>query len=161
MHNRIYQITTSPVQPDEYLSECEFIDSSFVGSIAEFVEGGLNRVQEITMFKDLLITNLLAEFDDESCSFVIPQHGKEHLLKIQHSLFKQALRKLETLGEDDFLHQPDRVSDMIYELKSSFCNKLGDYVSSDEFDTMPFDKFVRIADAGTRYYIGGILDYRW
>jgi hypothetical protein len=47
----------------------------------------------------------------------------------------------------------------IMTMKDAYCSKFGFYVSSDEFDTVSMDDFIRNAETDKVYYIGGTLDY--
>lgn len=50
---------------------------------------------------------------------------------------------------------------LMYRMKTAYCEKFDFYVSSDEFDTIPLDEFIRYAEIGRRYYIGGTIDYHF
>lgn len=159
MHSRIYQITTDPVPADEYLSEGYFYEHWFVGSIADYVAGGLKRESEIDSFKELLVKRTVAVFHGDDCFSILP-HGKEAYFRYAYADFNDAVKKAASISLEDFAGNGE-CSSLVYRIKNSFCDKFGPYVSSDEFDTIPLDDFIRDAELGKRYYIGGILDYHW
>jgi hypothetical protein len=46
-------------------------------------------------------------------------------------------------------------------MKHSYCNDYGFYIYSDKYNTECLDEFIRSAEVGVRYYIGGTLDYHY
>lgn len=159
MHSRIYQITTSPVLADEYLAECDFYEHWFVGSIADSVSGGLNRDEELRAFREFLEKDKAAVFCGDD-SFTIPQGGKEIYFKDAFTRFSEAIKKVAVMSLEDFADSGE-FSDQVRQIRNSYCENFGYYVSSEEFDTIPLDEFIRYTKPGTTYYIGGILDYHW
>ena len=159
MHSRIYQITTEPVPADEHLSESYFCEHWFVGSIADYVAGGLNHGLEIDCFKESLVKSRVAFFHSDDCFSILPR-GKETYFRHTFADFSDAVKKAASVSLEDFAGNGE-CSSLVYRIKNSFCDKFGPYVSSDEFDTIPLDEFIRDAEPGKRYYIGGILDYHW
>lgn len=159
MHSRIYQITTSPVPSQEYLSENYFSDHWFVGSVADYVSGDLNRDNEIAGFKKSLTENKVALFHDSDCFSILPE-GKESYFKNAYEQFNKAAKKAASVSLEAFAAS-DECSSLVYVINGSFCEKFGLYVSSDEFETIPLDEFIRYAEPEERYYIGNVLDYHY
>lgn len=159
MHGTIYQITTVPVEIDDYISEYDFYEHWFVGSIADYVAGDLNRGYELSCFRKSLENIGVATFTDDE-SFTILPNGKTTWFQGQHKGFIAAAKKASELRLEEFSSVGD--NDMlVFEIQSSFCDEFGPYVSSEEFDTIPLDKFIRNCKPGEKYYIGGVLDYHW
>jgi hypothetical protein len=75
-----------------------------------------------------------------------------------YSNFKETVKKAADITFEDFIGVSECPL-LIYQINKSFCDKFGSYVSSDEFDTIPFDEFMRNAETGRKYYINGIVSY--
>ena len=54
MFNAIYQVSLDPIPSDEYISESDFWDSWFLGRVAEYVDGDVDRNKEIDLLKSSL-----------------------------------------------------------------------------------------------------------
>lgn len=157
MNNIIYQITTSPIKSDEYLSENDFCEHWFVGSIADYVNDNEYRDDEIKCLRESFVKNQVAVFNEDD-SFTILPEGKENYFETAFKKCMETIKtaSLMTLGE--FVDK-EKSFMLIFDIKNNYCNKFNDYVSSNEFDTIPLDEFIRQAVPGTQYYIGGILSY--
>jgi len=158
MHSRIYQITTAPVEADEYISDCDFCEHWFTRSFADFVDGGIDRSYELTCLRESLEDSGVAVFHDGD-SFIILPDGKTAWFRNRHRSFIEAVKKAAAISLEAFMDSG--LDTLIIEIKSSFCDEYGPYVSSEEFDTIPLDEFIRECKSGERYYIGGILDYKF
>ena len=161
MYSRIYQITTAPVTPEEYLSDNDFCEHWFTGSIADYVDDGIDRSYELGCFRESLEKSKVAIFADDG-SFMILPGGKEAYFSGAYKNFAETVKKAAKVSLAEFSGAcPNDCASLAYLIKNSFCEKFGPYVSSDEFDTIPLDEFIRDAAVGETYHIGGILDYHW
>ena len=77
MHSRIYQIMSTPIPEGDLLYESDFDEHWFVGGIADYVAGNLDRVSEIKYLQESLEKRKIASFDSPS-SFSILPGGKEN-----------------------------------------------------------------------------------
>jgi hypothetical protein len=155
VHSRIYQIATDPVKKEDYISEHDFFDHWFTDSIADYVSGEVNRAADIKWFRDRLAG--IAAFDTLD-SFVIVPGGREAYFTRAYESFVAAREKTVKLGLAEFASNGE-FDGLMHQMRNAFCGKYEFYVSSDEFDTIPLDDFIRKAEIGRRYYIGGTLDY--
>ena len=156
MHSRIFQITTEPVKPEDYLTESDFCEHWFTNSIADYVDSEVDRNADIKNLRERLTD--VAHFVDDDSFELLPQ-GKEHYFAGAYKAFVAARDKTLVMGISEFASTG--FNEPVYSMKSAFCEKFELYVSSDEFDTIPFDDFIRCAEVGRRYYIGGTLDYHF
>ena len=156
MHSRIYQISTEPVKLEDYLCESDFSEHWFIGSIADYVDRDVDRDADIKNLREHLVNVALFDTVD---SFVILPSGKETYFADAYAAFTAARDKTISMGLSEFASVG--FSAPVYSMKNAFCDKFALYVSSDEFNTIPFDEFIRCADSGCRYYIGGTLDYHY
>jgi hypothetical protein len=160
-HEKIYQITPEPLPVEEFITENDFIDHPFIGSISDGVSSrNIDLENEIRYFRKWLENMQKVVVFDTDNSFCILPGGKEKYFKNAFSKFSEAVKKAVNINLEKF--SGDSVCPAIIQnISNSFCEKFGSYVSSDEFDTIPFDEFIRYAEINKRYYINGILDYHW
>lgn len=157
MHNTIYQIITFPVTSDEYLSESDFRENSFVGDIANYVSGNTNRDEEIKYLCESFVKNHIAVFSDDN-SFRILSDGKTNYFKTAFERCIETIKLASEMTLEEFADAKKSFT-LILDINNSYCNKFSDYVYSDVFGTIPLDEFIRKSIPGVQYYIGGILKY--
>jgi hypothetical protein len=157
VHSRIYQITTAPIKPDGYITEADFYDHWFTSSVADYVGDDADRANDLKWFREHL--SGIASFDTDD-SFIIQPGGKEKYFAKAYDSFIAAREKTMKLGLAEFA-SGDGFSEAVRHMENAFCEEYSFYVSSDEFDTIPLDDFIRCTEVGTRYYIGGTLDYHF
>ena len=161
-YKTIYQITTEPLEENEFVTENDFIDDWFIGSIAASVTGSnIDRRKEIRIFREWLAGKEIVFFNSDD-SFVITPGGKEKYFKGVFKKFKEAVQKAADITLEEFAGGVD-CPQIVGQIKTNFCEKLEDYVYSDEFEPnpIPFDEFMRNAEPGKQYYINGIVKYHW
>ena len=160
-YEQIYQITTKPLSVDEFITEHDFIDDTvFIENISDGVsDKDIDRNEEIRYFREWLTEKEVALFNDDDSFFIMPG-GKEKYFETAYTKFLEAVKKATDITFKEFAGGTD-CAELVRQISVNFCEKFGPYVSSDEFNTIPFDKFIREAEIGKRYYINGILHYHW
>jgi len=159
-YDQIYQITTEPLSADEYITENDFIEHWFVGAISDGVSSrDIDRDEEIRFFREWLEKKKVALFSNDDSFFIMPG-GKEKYFEDAFTRFREAATKAADMTIEEFAGGSD-CTELVRIISTSFCEKFGPYVSSDEFYTMSLDKFIRESEIGKRYYINGILQYHW
>jgi hypothetical protein len=88
------------------------------------------------------------------------QGGKERYFAYAYKKFMEAVQKGANIKLEEFAGISE-CSEIVYQISNHFCEKFDYYVSSDDEEMMPFDKFIREAEIGKRYYISGVLIYHW
>ena len=156
MHSRIYQITSTPIEEADYISESDFYEHWFTNSIADYVDGDTDRAADIQCLRARLSDIAFIDVDD---SFVILPRGKEIYFTKAYEAFLTARNEIMNMSLTEFAG--DGFSESMHRMQNAFCDEFSFYVSSDEFRTIPFDEFIRYAEIGTRYYIGATLDYHF
>ena len=158
MHNRIYQLTPEPVNADQYITESDFYDHWFVGSIADYVSDNCNKKADIERLGNRKGYRVAS---DEFGAY-LEVYSKEEYFAAAFARFSDALESIKNCTLSDFARGLD-----MWHLKDSYEEKFGDYVyasddaSDDDDSLMTFDAFVRNAAEGQKYYIGGTVDYHW
>ena len=165
-HSRIFQISEKPLVQENFITDDDFHEHWFVGSVAEYVSGDNDRSEDIRCLRDRLTNLRVARFGiDKSysrISFVILPEGKERYFSHAYERFVEARKKTIEMGLPEFASGVV-FAGLAHQMESAFCEKFAFYVSQNEneFDIVPLDEFIRGAEVGQRYYIGGVLDYHY
>lgn len=76
--------------------------------------------------------------------------------------FKTAVADLhDNVSFQRYLEDLDGVRSMIFEIENHLIQQQDHYVCWDSDNPMPFDEFLRTAEAGKPYYIGGICSFKY
>lgn len=161
MHCTIYQIMSAPVLEDDYISECDFYDHWFTKSIADYISEDVNRDVLIASFREWLEKLGSCKFNEENASFTLYAGFHESYFKHKYEKFKKEIASFEKITFQEFCYDHARIGSLLYNIKSAFSASFEDYVSSDEFEPVTMDEFIRTAEIGTPYFIGGVLDYHY
>ena len=161
MNSRIFQIETNPIPKKDYIAECNFDDHWFLDTIADYVADYNDRDQNIEWLRSFLEKKKAAAFDDSSNSFVILPNGKQAYFLHAYEDFVQARDKTQGMSIAEFSSEISKFSTLLWKMNDAYCTKYGLYVSSEEFALIPFDEFIRQAEIGTHYHIGGVLSYKF
>lgn len=163
MHSRIFQITTNPVPKENYITTSDFEDHWFTDSIADYVSDDNDRAEDIKWLRSFLEHKKTVAFDESDSSFEILSHGREAYFAHAYADFTAARGETMGLGLPEFAScgEVTDFSMLLWRMNNAFCSKYDFYVTLDEVGTIPLDKFIRQAETGTRYYIGGVLDYHF
>lgn len=158
MHSRIYQISETPINKCDYIDEDKYYDHWFTNSVADYVDGNTNRNDDIMWLKNCYETEGLSFGRDNNGEyFIIEDKAKYFEKKLEE--FKKALVELSEITMDDFIS--DKRGMYLYRLKSSYDNEFGFYVEWEYSGCTTFDRFMRYATVGTKYYIGSTIDYHF
>ena len=157
-HNRIYQINTKPISEDDYICDSSFLDHPFVWSITDGISDNCDRSEDIVALRSLLTRTKAAKFDDESDSFMIQQNGKEAYFAKAYEAYVTEREKTMSTSLTEFA-SGSRFAESMRLMSNAFNEERGCYVSSSEGELVTLDEFIRFAEVGVRYFIGGTLDY--
>lgn len=155
----IYQITDYPKNESTFISACIYEDSWFVPAIAEYVRDCADRQAEICSLMNMLKANQLAVTDRETNSFVLLPNARNIYFEGRYKQFQRNLVVLSQIPEDKFICCHSEVEGLLYQLNRSFSNQFDTYIADDGDELIPFDEFMRTADEGVTYYVGGTVNY--
>jgi hypothetical protein len=158
-HSRIFQIAVAPIAPKDYISENDYNDHWFTNTIADYVNGDVNREDDLKWLRERLEETGAVRFVEDD-SFVVLHYGKEAYFEKAYEAFVAARQKTTELGLAEFA-VGFAFSEAVHHMKSAYCDKYDFYVSSEAFDIAPVDEFMRDAELNRRYYIGSTLDYHY
>lgn len=160
MHSRIYQISETPINREDYIEEDKYYDHWFTSSVADYVNGDTNRDDDIEWLQNCYGNKGLSfGRDDNGKYFVIEDKSKYFEAGFEE--FKKALQELSENTLDDFISGKGDMS--LFRLKNSYDDEFGFYVDDggEYYGLTTFDRFMRGANTGTKYYIGATIDYHF
>jgi hypothetical protein len=167
VHNCIYQISTTPVKQEDYITESDFADHPFIGSVADCVGSSNDRGEDLRGFISMLgyweIAHVTTVTEDSTVSFALVPGAKEKYFAGQYKAFVAARDKTVRMGLSEFA-SGFAFENALGDMDAAFCTNHETYVAlgvADEYDLMPLDSFIRHAEIGTYYHIGNTLDYHY
>ena len=151
MHSRIYQLTKEPIYNDEWLTEADLYDTSFIGEIADYVstQPEEEREEDIEWF----LQGKEKVFAREGDKLTLLPGAKHAYFAKRYNKFKE---KIANFTLDDFCNNY-KVWESLNILRDTFSF----YVYTDEGGWKPLDTFIRESVEGDVFYIGGIVDYHF
>ena len=160
MHSRIYQISKTPVDMDDYIDEEKYYDHWFTNSVADYVDGDTDRDDDIEWLKDCYEKKGLSFGQDDNGEYFIVE-DKTKFFEANFEKFQKELKELSEKTLDDFMSGESNMS--LYRLKSSYDDELGFYVDdrNEYHGVVTFDRFMRCSTVGEKYYIGATIDYHF
>ena len=160
MHSRIYQISKSPIDIDDYIEESKYYDHWFLNSVADYVDDDTNRDDDNEWLEDCYKNKGLYFGRDNSGEYFIVE-DKTKFFEAKFEKFQQEIKELSEKTLDDFMGGESNMS--LYRLNSLYDDDLGFYIDDEgEYHGVTtFDRFMRHATVGTKYYIGATIDYHF
>lgn len=168
MHSKIIQISKAPIDPKNYISPNDYDrDHWFLNLIADYVDTDEDRTATLEWLEERLSEKapivLFREENEEG--FMLPKGFASAYFTTQYGKFKENLAllnekvSLETFSNEEFDYT-------LFLLNLAYRDDYDIYFAitgADEFDRdlVPLDTFVRAAEAGTRWYFGGTVDYHF
>ena len=152
MHSRIIELSKKPIKKGERIRESDYYDNGFIGNIANYVSGDVDREHDIKWFvsylkgKDMLIKS-------DNKSFTLGSSAREKYFKEKYDALKEyianvSLEKFCTYSLDLY-----RIGAYIEEKDDFYIHHDGYYET--------LDSFMRHVEDGDTWYFGGTLDYHF
>lgn len=155
MHSRIYQISTEPIERDDYISEDYLIDHWFTNSVADYVSDDTDRDRDIEWLKEFANVNGGLVVDSDEHGYYLMVTDKEKFFERSYKKFKETLDKIKDCSLEQF---SKGISEM-WTLKDAYEDKFSFYIYTD--DPITLDDFVRRAELNQKLYIGATIDYHF
>lgn len=154
-HNNIYQVSLTPLTPEDYIDEEMFFDN-FVGNKASYVEESKDRDKDIQALQKELKD--AAEWDGNSFKIV----DKKAFFRGKHLRFNDVLEKISLYELDDFSgNNPSDLDFDMYRLNKCYSDEFGTFFYDDQNNTRTIDQFVRQANIGETWYVGNVITYHF
>lgn len=160
MHSYVFQITEAPLDKNAWVTGEYLYEHPDFLPIADAVDNFESRDDAIQDFGSWLERNKLGTMFGDS--FVLAPEAAEVHFESRFTAFRQALKALQGVNEEQFHHEHDLVQSRIDSLRQIFTNERDSYVLlADRVMAAPMDEFMRNAKTGVPYYIGGVLDFHF
>lgn len=155
MHSRIFQLSNEPVSKEDYIGEDFFFEDSFIGSVADYVDGDTNREEDIQWFINSLSSySDYFEYDKDEQSIIFKDgFGKKY--------FSKRFEKLKELVNNMTINEFCNDFVKVYTIKDLIENKFGFYVVDHNYVIRPLDDFIRNLTPNEKYYFGATIDYHF
>ncbi len=158
MYGYIYQVFTEPAQESDWASHEIAMDCLNLLPIADSVDPTENRDRVIQRFGAWLEKNRLGMMLDTS--FIVDAMAADRYFEGRFKAFHKATEALHAVVEEQYIHEHCHIQMLIDELRDAFCDPFRDYMLLDDtVEPITLDEFIRTAEPGVRYYIGGVLDF--
>ena len=156
MHSRIFQVSTMPIDEEDYTCESYYYDHWFLHQIADYVDEDCDRDDSIEWLDSCAKGYEICQ--DNNGNYRIIVVNKEEYFASAYEVFVEELKKLGTPTIEQFSTGLD-----LYRLKNAYDDKFGFYIDvydqNGGHDIMTMNDFIRVCNVGTVYYIGGVIDY--
>lgn len=158
MHGYIYQVFKTPVQENDWVSHESAMDCLNLLPVADSVDPAEDRSRVIRRFGNWLEQNQLGMLLDTF--FIVDAMAADRYFAGRFKAFRKMAQALDTVTEEQYIHNHSHVQALIDELRRTFCDPFRDYMLlGDTVEPVTLDEFIRTAEPGVRYYIGGVLDF--
>lgn len=160
MHSRIFQMTEAVKDKKDYIKPSDYYDHWFTSSVADYVSEAGEREEEI---QDWLSDIKGCRIEREGKRFVFLVEDKKAFFKQKYEGFVFRLNKLTEYSFEDFCEGNAGMSSMMWHLNNCYSGGFELYIEdSGEWEgVQTLEKFIRRAEEGKRYYIGGVVDYHY
>lgn len=160
MHSRIYQISKTPIDRDDYIEEDKYYDHWFTGSVADYVDDDTDRDDDVEWLQSCYGNKGLSFGQDDSGEYFVVD-DKAKYFEANFEKFQKELKELSEKTFDDFMGGEGSMS--LYRLKESYDDEFGFYIDdrNEYHGLVTFDRFMRCATVGEKYYIGATIDYHF
>lgn len=158
MHNYLIQIYERPCNTRDFVPEwlidtfpyCEDVPIECV----TFCKNRSSAIQEISEWMSSLgIGNCNGNY------FVLNANAADRYFLGAFSRFSLCLSKLQEVTEAEYIHDRNKVSNLLSDLSESYENWHDTLIMIADQRPMPMDRFIRTAVPGKKYYIAAVLDY--
>ena len=159
MHSRVFQVSTKPIEEEDYLKEEDFYDCHLVGGAMDYITDWTDRDDDIKWFANCYKKVLKVEGD----KFTIVD--KDAYFKKKYEEWIKCLKELAKTSFEDFKGDDnsfDELSFREYHTHMLFEDNGEFHVQFEDINTlMTIDDFMRHVHNGETYYFGGTLDYHY
>ena len=162
MHSRIIQIEACPVDESEFITPYAYCDDHwFTNSIADYVAEDEDRTGTLQWLKDTLAPgerHIEYFEEDGNEGFILHQGFLKAYMAPSFEVFEKLLAELTAALNLEMFVSGDLGAKLLT-LSSAYDDEYGFYIESPEEGLITLNRFLQYAKPGTRYYIGGTVDY--
>lgn len=174
MYSRIYQLSTSPISKDEFITteDIAYAPFNFIGDIADYVDDipeaqigsefvALYRAMSHANNSHPFAVNMVKTTLDSPHTFIFGDNFRIGYFADKFANFQTMLERLSGIDQETFsTNEANSLGYMMYLLREAVDNRFGYYIWIDD-DLLTLDEFVRSCELNTPYYCGNVLDYHF
>lgn len=158
MHSKIFQVSSSPITPENYFSEERYYDG-FVGSIADYTANiPKNARKQCIKYLSERLSNAVV-YDSASDKFTVID--LDSYFKWRYEGFTHYRELLQDINYESFVHNAWDADSIVRYISDTISDKYGYYVDSDCDGLNTIDCFLRTLKNGDCFYIGAVIDYHF
>ncbi len=156
----IYQISLTPIAKEQWIKEDDFYDTLLYEQISTYIQIENDRTGSIRKLRLWLEKSELGSVSDDQIVFH-PDLWKSAYFSNQLEDFQNAAMVLSQTDMKQYFSDTDSILDMLWETEKYLINRYSDYIYLEAGYVIPMDSFLRSAEPGKPYYIGGVCKYRF
>lgn len=160
MHSRIFQVSSKPISPEDYLTEND-VPESFFNTTADYVDSlsDEERASSIENLKSVLANS----FTFQDGAMTSTENMYEYFRKPFES-FQANLLRLSHISFDEFCGKVTygnfSVESGLWRLGQCYLSEYGFYIYVTEYgELVTLDNWLRTVSPGEIYHLGNVLDY--
>ena len=158
MHSRIFELSRTPVSPEDRFNTNDIPDG-FYHNIADYAIDETNRAEDIAWFVSCYRSIIAIGEDGESITF--DHMAKQDYFRFKHQKFIEKAAELSAVSLDAFVGDtPYPIDFTVYELNDAYKDKFSFYIYF-ESELVPMDEFIRTFSLDGVFYFGGTVDYHF
>ena len=158
MHSRIFELSRTPVSPEDRFNTNDIPDG-FYHNIADYAIDETNRAEDIAWFVSCYRSIIAIGEDGESITF--NHMAKQDYFRFKHKKFIEKAAELSAVSLDAFVGDtPYPIDFTVYELNDAYKDKFSFYIYF-ESELVPMDEFIRTFSLEGTFYFGGTVDYHF
>lgn len=163
MYYNIYQISQNRIPQTDWITKQDFYMSAFLGEVADKVNDltRQERLEAISHLNEWLMKQKLGYIEKNILTLKFDILSNSYYRK-RYQDFKKAVVALhDNTSLQCYLEDLDAVRNMILEVENHLIQGQSDYVCWDSDNPIPLDEFLRTAEVGKPYYIGGVCSFKY
>lgn len=158
MHSNIYQISKTPICILEYKEESDYYEG-FINEIADYVDGDVNRIDQIGFLKNWLEKTGAGVIDGDKLTIT----NKEKFFEDTYRQYKEKLKELINIDTGIKFFGSVKQEQLINDLNSIVNDKYTCYFddNGEMYGLMNIYEFMRRAENGDVWYLGAVIGYHY
>lgn len=159
----IYQISQKRIPKEDWITEQDFYMSSFLGEVAVKISNvsRKERFEKISHLDEWLRKQELGHIEKNVLTLNSDILDNSYYRK-RYQDFQTAVTALyNNVSLQSYLENLDGVRNMLSAIECQLIEPQDHYVCWDSDNPIPLDEFLRTAEVGKPYYIGGICEFKY
>lgn len=163
MYFNIYQISQKRIPQDDWITDQDFYMSAFLGEVVTKITNvnRKKRLEAITHLDEWLRKQELGCIKG-NVLMLNPDMLSKPYYRERYQDFQTAVTALyNNVSLQNYLEDIDGVRNMLSAIECQLIEPQDHYVCWDSDNPIPLDEFLRTAEVGKPYYIGGVCEFKY